>query len=51
MEEVNKMDKIIIQGTLDEELISKDYDVLYDILIQLGIENINIEINGGSKNG
>lgn len=37
------MDKIIIEGTLTEELTSEDYDVLYDILMQLGIENIKIE--------
>jgi hypothetical protein len=37
------MDKIIIEGTLTEELTTEDYDRLYDILMQLGIENIKIE--------
>lgn len=37
------MDKIIINGTLTEELTTEDYDVLYDVLMQLGIENIKIE--------
>ena len=38
-----RMDKIIIEGTMTEELISEDYDVLYDVLMQLGIENIKIQ--------
>lgn len=37
------MDKIIIEGTLTEELTTEDYDVLYDVLMQLGIENIKIQ--------
>lgn len=37
------MDKIIIEGTMTEELTSEDYDVLYDVLMQLGIENIKVE--------
>ena len=37
------MDKIIIEGTMAEELTSEDYDVLYDVLMQLGIENIKIQ--------
>lgn len=37
------MDKIIIEGTLTEELTIEDYDRLYDILMQLGVENIKIE--------
>ena len=37
------MDKIIIEGTMTEELTSEDYDMLYDVLMQLGIENIKIE--------
>ena len=37
------MDKIIIEGTMPEELTSEDYDVLYDVLMQLGIENIKIQ--------
>lgn len=37
------MDKIIIEGTMTEELTTEDYDVLYDVLMQLGIENIKIE--------
>ena len=37
------MDKIIIKGTMTEELTTEDYDVLYDVLMQLGIENIKIE--------
>ena len=37
------MDKIIINGTITEELTTEDYDVLYDVLMQLGIENIKIE--------
>ena len=37
------MDKIIIKGTLTEELTAEDYDRLYDILMQLGIENIEIK--------
>lgn len=38
-----RMDKIIISGTMTEELTSEDYDMLYDVLMQLGIENINVE--------
>lgn len=37
------MEKIIISGTLTEELTSDDYDRLYDVLMQLGIENIEIK--------
>ena len=37
------MDKIIIEGTMTEELTADDYDVLYDALMQLGIENIKVE--------
>lgn len=37
------MDKIIISGTMTEELTSEDYDMLYDVLMQLGIENIKVE--------
>lgn len=37
------MDKIIIEGTMTEELTTEDYDVLYDTLMQLGIENIKIQ--------
>lgn len=40
------MGEIIIKGTFIEELTSEDYDVLYDILMQLGIENIEIETEG-----
>lgn len=35
--------KIIIKGIMTEELTAEDYDILYDILMQLGIENIKIE--------
>lgn len=37
------MDKIIIEGTMTEELISEDYEILYDVLMRLGIENIKVE--------
>lgn len=37
------MDKIIIEGTTTEELTTVDYDVLFDVLMQLGIENIKIQ--------
>ena len=37
------MDKIIINGTMTEELTAEDYDMLYDVLMQLGIENIKVE--------
>ena len=37
------MDKIIINGTITEELTTGDYDMLYDVLMQIGIENIKIE--------
>lgn len=37
------MDKIIIEGAMTEELTTEDYDVLYDVLMQLGIENIKIQ--------
>ncbi len=37
------MDKIIIEGTMTEELTTEDYDVLYDVLMQLGIENIKVQ--------
>lgn len=37
------MDKIIIEGTMTEELTTDDYDALYDVLMQLGIENIRIQ--------
>ena len=37
------MDKIIIEGTITEELTTEDYDTLYDVLMQLGIENIRIK--------
>lgn len=37
------MDKIIIEGEMTEELTTEDYDVLYDVLMQLGIENIKIQ--------
>ena len=37
------MDKIIIEGTITEKLTTEDYDVLFDVLMQLGIENIKIE--------
>ena len=35
--------KIIIKGTLSESLTSEDYDRLFDLLMQLGVENIEIE--------
>ena len=38
------MDEIIIKGTIEEELTVEDYEILYDALMQLGIENIKIEI-------
>lgn len=38
------MDKVIIKGTINEELTSEDYDILFDILMQLGVENIEIKI-------
>ena len=37
------MDKIIIEEAMTEELTTEDYDVLYDVLMQLGIENIKIQ--------
>ena len=37
------MNKIIIEGTMTEELTLEDYDMLYDVLMQLGIENIKVE--------
>lgn len=37
------MEKIIIKGTLTEELTSEDYDALYDFLMQLGIVRIEIK--------
>lgn len=37
------MDKIIIEGIIEEELTTEDYDVLFDALMQLGISNIKIE--------
>ena len=37
------MEKIIINGTMTEELTTEDYDMLYDVLMQLGIENIKVE--------
>lgn len=37
------MEEIIIKGTIIEELTTEDYEKLYDILMQLGIENIRIE--------
>lgn len=37
------MGKIIIEGTFEEELTTEDYDALYDVLMQLGIENIKIQ--------
>lgn len=39
------MKEIIINGTMEEELLTEDYDRLYDILMQLGITNIKIETN------
>lgn len=40
------MGKIVIKGTMEEALTAEDYDVLYDTLMQLGIENIKIETEG-----
>ena len=37
------MGEIIIKGTMEEILTSEDYDMLYDVLMQLGIANIKIE--------
>lgn len=37
------MDKIIIEGIVTEELTTEDCDTLYDVLMQLGIENIRIK--------
>lgn len=37
------MSSIIIKGTVTEELTSEDYDVLFNILLQLGFENIKVE--------
>lgn len=36
------MGEIIIKGIVTEELTAEDYDVLYDVLMQMGIENIEI---------
>lgn len=37
------MSKIIIEGTLEEELTSEEYTRLFDELMQLGVENIEIK--------
>lgn len=38
------MNEIVIRGTVEEELTSDDYDALYDTLMQLGFENIKIDV-------
>lgn len=37
------MKKIIIKGTETEKLTPEDYDNLFDMLMQLGIMDIDIE--------
>lgn len=37
------MKEIVINGTLDEELTSEEYDELLNILMQFGIMNVEIE--------
>ncbi len=37
------MKKIIIKGTETEELMSEEYDNLFDMLMQLGIMDTDIE--------
>ena len=37
------MTKVIIKGTLDEDLTSEEYEYLLDQLMQLGIMNIEIK--------
>lgn len=38
---------IVIEGTFEEELTSEDYDLLFDQLQQLGIENIRVKETEG----
>ena len=35
--------KLMITGTVEEPLTSEDCDTLFDILMQVGVENIKIE--------